>query len=157
MILHQNIPEEMYLSILERMPICCVDVVVTHLSRILLVLRKECGRWWLPGGRVCKNETLYEAAYRKVLEEVGIKTRIVKQFGVYEWVPAVNGKLQGKLYSNIDSGLHVITTGFLVTPVEDIDVQLDETSMDYKWVDAIESSWHPMLVDIISDSGAINA
>ncbi len=48
--LHKKIPSHEYLLILEKMPVPCVDVVVFHEGKFLVVFRKEGQRWWVPGG-----------------------------------------------------------------------------------------------------------
>lgn len=71
----QLIDRQFYLNILERMPILCVDLVIFHANKYLLVRRKHFpafGQLWFVGGRVFKNETLYDAAIRKAKEEAGL-------------------------------------------------------------------------------------
>lgn len=80
-----NIPEQMYKDILEIMPICCVDLVITYHNKYLLLKRvKEPakGEWWLPGGRIWKNEEIKCAALRKAREETGLDCEFVTQLGV---------------------------------------------------------------------------
>ena len=70
------ISRELYSQILEHMPIPAVDFVLVHNHQVLLALRKDepaKGQWWIPGGRVLKNETLETAVKRKALQEVGVE------------------------------------------------------------------------------------
>ena len=74
----KRIPGELYGSIVEHMPIVCVDIVlvsrVKGVMSCLLVLRDTepaKGLWWLPGGRIWKGETFFAAAARKAFEETG--------------------------------------------------------------------------------------
>ena len=68
--------------------ILAVSALVTDATgRILLVRRSkppEAGRWTLPGGRVEPGERLDEAAGREVLEETGLRVRVLSQAGVIE-------------------------------------------------------------------------
>ncbi len=69
--MNAKIPEEEYKKILENMPICCVNLVIAHNNKVLLIRRKnepEKNKWWIPGGRIYKNEKLKDAAIRKAKE-----------------------------------------------------------------------------------------
>lgn len=62
-------------------------MVADAAGRLLLVQRSnppEAGRWTLPGGRVEPGESLEDAAAREVLEETGLRVRIVSQAGMIE-------------------------------------------------------------------------
>jgi ADP-ribose pyrophosphatase YjhB (NUDIX family) len=68
--------------------VLAVSALVTDATgRILLVRRSnppEAGRWTLPGGRVEPGERLEDAAAREVLEETGLRVRVLSQAGVIE-------------------------------------------------------------------------
>ena len=69
---YNNIPQNIYNTIITNMPIACVDVVIFHNNSVLMVKRKDepaKGEWWIPGGRVVKGEMLKETAYRKAVED----------------------------------------------------------------------------------------
>lgn len=70
------IPEKIYKTIIQNMPICCVDVLVVNSGRFLLVQRKKDpakGSWWFAGGRLLFNESLKSGVKRKLKEELGIR------------------------------------------------------------------------------------
>ena len=72
-----KIPESLYKDIVKSVPIICIDLCIAcHENGIkngyLLVKRKQeplLGDLWVPGGRVFQNETLLDAAQRKLKEE----------------------------------------------------------------------------------------
>ena len=70
------IEKDLYSKIREVIPTLCVDMVVTNWrNEFLLIKRTQSpakGQWWLPGGRVFKNETLEQAVLRKAKEEIGV-------------------------------------------------------------------------------------
>ena len=73
--MHDNISSGVYSEIHRLMPIICVDCVVGHEGKILLVRRKRepvKDHWWFPGGRLIKNERLEQAVKRIVKCETGI-------------------------------------------------------------------------------------
>ncbi len=145
-----KIPLEDYKKILENMPICCVDLVIHHQGKVLLVYRKDepaKNQWWLPGGRILKHETLQQAALRKAKEETGFDIEIEKQIGTYEltFKEAPFG---------VKTGVHSICIDFLGRPKDkNFKIKLDQTSTDYKWMDSIEKDLHPYVKQLLKDSG----
>lgn len=74
----ENIPDNLYRQIHEKMPIVCVDTVVCHENKIFLVKRATCpakGEWWFPGGRLLRNEDLVSASLRITKSETGLIVR----------------------------------------------------------------------------------
>ena len=70
-----EIPSGLYSQFHEKMPIICVDIVVNADDKILLVKRAnepEKGRWWFPGGRLLRGESLRAAAGRITKTEIGV-------------------------------------------------------------------------------------
>jgi len=70
------IPRELYAQFHAAMPILCVDVLVIHAGKVLLLKRAiepEKGKWWLPGGRLLRGESLRSAVIRIVRDEAGLK------------------------------------------------------------------------------------
>ncbi|MBY0147450.1 NUDIX hydrolase [Neobacillus niacini] len=57
----------------------------------------EAGKWALPGGFVRPNETAFQAAERKLLEETGVDGLRIKHFGVYD---SPNRDKRGWIISN---------------------------------------------------------
>ncbi len=123
------IPHEDYRKIVDTMPILCMDCIVVHEGKYLLVKRKNKplkGEYWLPGGRVFKNETLEQAAIRKMKEEIGVDVKVIKLAGFHEF-----------LYEENELGLdsiHTLSAVFYVSPLS-LDIKLDEQSEDYIWAD----------------------
>lgn len=54
-----------------------VAVFVVHDERVLLHYHRKLGKWLPPGGHIEANELPDEAALREVLEETGIRARLV--------------------------------------------------------------------------------
>ena len=81
------IPTKLYRKIVELVPILCVDVILKHKGKYLLVKRVNeplKGLWWIVGGRAFKCEKIIDTAKRKVFEETGLKAKNFKVAGVYE-------------------------------------------------------------------------
>lgn len=82
------IPPDTYKTIIESLPILCVDVMITNENGEYLLVRRANeplkGEWWVPGGRVLKSEPLENAVKRKIKEELGIDVKVVGPVGYYE-------------------------------------------------------------------------
>jgi 8-oxo-dGTP pyrophosphatase MutT (NUDIX family) len=59
-----------------------VAVFVVHDRRVLLHYHRKLGKWLPPGGHIEDNELPDEAACREVLEETGIRVRLIGLRGV---------------------------------------------------------------------------
>lgn len=83
------IPHEDYKTILDNVPIVCVDLVIVQHGQVCLVKRKNdpaAGVYWFQGGRLNKNETFQQCGIRKAALELDIpehSIRIVKYLGTF--------------------------------------------------------------------------
>src|SRR5438105_4903952 len=59
-----------------------VAVFVVHGARVLLHYHRKLGKWLPPGGHIEDNELPDDAALREVLEETGIRARLVGPHGL---------------------------------------------------------------------------
>ncbi|KKL51105.1 hypothetical protein LCGC14_2298820 [marine sediment metagenome] len=136
------IPEERYNEIVQLLPICCVDIVISHDDKVLMIKREKSetygGSWWIPGGRIHKGESWHTAVKRKVFNETGLSVNILRKVQSYE-APKVEDK-------------HFITTLFVVSVMGDAKVELDRTSSDYKWVSSMDDSWDSLLQQMLRDA-----
>jgi colanic acid biosynthesis protein WcaH len=142
------IPEEDYKKILNTMPIPCVDLVVRWQGKLLMVYRDNKpakGQWWLPGGRVLKNEKLEHAALRKLKEETGLSGTIVKQVGAYDTM------FDDAPFEDVN-GVHSINTVYLID-VDGAEVKLDELHSKFQWFDHVDEQWHPVVKQVLNDCG----
>lgn len=127
------LPAEEYRRVLETVPILCVDgVIVNPEGQVLLVKRRNAplrDRWWVPGGRVLKGETLVEAFHRKMRQELGIEVRILEPIGYYEERHADDPR-------GGPDGVHAVSVVFRAEPLS-LDVRLDEQSADWGFFDRL--------------------
>jgi len=150
----QSIPVEEYKKIMELMPIFCVDIVLAHKGKVLLVKRKNepaKEEFWFIGGRVFKNEKMKDAAIRKVKEEVGLDAEIVRQVGAYEFMS------DKAVFPDIKTGIHSPVVLFLIKLLNDQEVKLDDASSEFKWINKIEPNLHPYVKQALEDSGVFNS
>lgn len=86
------LPDETFKSVIQHTPLISIDLIVRNeQGEILLGKRLNApakGYWFVPGGRVRKNETLDDAFVRLVKEELGIESGVTradaKFLGVFE-------------------------------------------------------------------------
>jgi len=86
------LPDETFKSVIQSTPLISIDLIVRNeQGEVLLGKRVNApakGYWFVPGGRVRKNETLDDAFVRLVKEELGIESGITradaKFLGVFE-------------------------------------------------------------------------
>ncbi len=127
------IPEETYRSIVDTMPILCVDAIIRNdRQEVLLVKRTNeplKDEWWVPGGRVYKGESLENAIKRKIKEELGIDIKIKGAVGYYEDQFEKNPL-------NLESGLHTLGIVFEAEP-QSLNIKLDGQSGGWKFFDKI--------------------
>lgn len=144
------IPEPLYRQMLEYLPIACVDVAIVAEGSILLLKRTTPPaehQWWLPGGRVNKNETLAATAIRKVQAEVGIDCQIkgIIHTGETFFPQDCNGVSR-----------HTINICFLAHSLEpEIYPRLDQHHQAYQWVQSVPSGVHPYITDCLKAAGLI--
>ena len=140
-----KLPKKEYAHIVKHMPICCVDLVIQHKEKVLLIKRKDepaKGEWSIIGGRVLKNETVEDAAKRKAKEEVGLDIKVIKKIGIYETFYKK---------SAFNCSTHTINIGFLVR-AKNTAVKLDPTSEGFKWIIKSENNMHKYAKQLIKDS-----
>ena len=76
-------------------------------GRYLLVRRSaqpEQGRWTLPGGRVESGERMEDAVVREVLEETGLRVRVVSEAGTVERATPDGGVFEIHCYDTAYQG-----------------------------------------------------
>jgi colanic acid biosynthesis protein WcaH len=125
----KHIPQKVYKKIIELVPILCVDLIIRNNGKILLVKRKNkplIGKYWIPGGRVLKNELLIDAVKRKCKNECGLICKEAKEIGTYDYI----GK--DAPFSGIKSGIHTLSVVFEIKKFTG-EVNIDNNHLEYLW------------------------
>lgn len=127
------LPEKDYKKVLDTMPVVCVDgLIINSQNQYLLVKRNNeplKGEFWLPGGRLHKNELLETSIKRKIFEELGTEVSIVKFLGYFEeFFDVTEQKTKG--------GFHAISFVFLLKLLSD-KISLDNQASEWRWFDEL--------------------
>ena len=110
-----------YHKIIEVLPILCVDGFIFNNNQVLLLKRNNepaIGEWWVPGGRVLKNELLSESIKRKIKEEINLDVIHSKQIGITE---------------TIFEKKHTVNICFFLE-CENYNIEINKDHSEYKWV-----------------------
>jgi len=129
-----------YKEITSVLPIACLDLLVIHDGRLLLMLRNnEPGRglWFTPGGRILRGESLEEAVTRVLRKETGLEATRVEQKGTM---------------THIWPEIHTVTTLYRVD-VASGDVEMNDEHSDYKWIAGNTEDLHPFVTEMMERSG----
>jgi len=114
------IDDPLYNKIIDVLPILCVDGFIVDDNKILLLKRNNypaINEWWVPGGRVIKNELLCDSIIRKVKEETGLDVEILNQIGITETVFETKHTVNVCFSLKIKSG----------------DITINSEHSEYKW------------------------
>lgn len=146
---YARVSEELYLKFLAQMPLACVDAVIVQEGCALLVKRAlppAEGKWWLPGGRVLKGETLKQTAWRKAKEEVSLDC----------WVGPVVHTAE-TVFPDGPNGVpvHSVNTAFLLIPKRVSAVYMNATIEDFWWFNPVEDKQvlHPYVRECLRKAG----
>jgi len=103
-----------------------VGAVILHDDKVLLVRRGKSpsfGKWSLPGGLVELGETTREAIAREIVEECGIKIRVVDVAGVIDRIVTDDaGRVR----------YHYVLVDYLAYP-ESTDVEAGSDAAEAQW------------------------
>lgn len=128
------LPFDQFLEVVERAPLVSIDLIISNAEdEVLLGLRRNqpaAGFWFVPGGRILKNETLDAAFLRLTQAELGVAIpRSAAQLqDVYEHFYSTNaGQVDG-------FGTHYVVLAYrLKLNSTDLHLPLGEQHQSYRW------------------------
>lgn len=130
-------------QLIKNSPLISIDIIIENNSnQYLLGLRKNAparGQYFVPGGRIFKNENFESAVKRISRSELGfeIKMSDLKLLGVFEQF------YQENYYDNLEFGTHYISMPYVYLPKVNTDFQLDpqhEKFVFWKYDDILKNS-----------------
>ena len=125
--------DEHILEIIEATPLVSIDLIIRNPSeKVLLgkrINRPAKGYWFVPGGRMIKNETIVHALKRISKIEMGqdLSTEAHSLLGAYDHIYEDN-------FLNVDGiNTHYVVLAFSILLQQEIDVNPDEQHSDLQW------------------------
>ncbi|TKX69184.1 NUDIX domain-containing protein [Halorubrum sp. GN11GM_10-3_MGM] len=137
-------------TIVKHVPIVSVDLVVFHEDAVLLAKRENepaKGQWFVPGGRVLKNETREEAVHRVAKQELGVAVDIIESIGAYEHIYETADV-------DVENGKHYLANGYVVRPREN-NFDLDSQHSAAKFFESPPNELHEFIAAYFSDAEAL--
>ncbi len=127
-----------YEFIKKSVPVVCVDLLILEDDKVLLLKRRNAparGQWWFPGGRVFKNETIFDAAKRKGMEEAGLSLEAQEIVSIEESIFDLK---------NDEVDVHTINIVVRMKSMNaDFGIKIDENHSDFRWFGIINVHLHP--------------
>jgi len=124
-----------FLEVVERTPLVSIDLIVRRNDGGVLLGKRTNepakGCWFVPGGRVCKNETI-EAAFRRISrDELGKAFTMADAhfLGVFEHLYSTN------FAEKPDVGTHYVVLAYQLTPKELSDKLPLDQHAEFQWFD----------------------
>jgi colanic acid biosynthesis protein WcaH len=144
------IDQKTYKKIYSLVPIPCIDILITHHNKFLLgkrVQKPAQKQWFVPGGRIFKNETLTQAARRKVKEELGINIRVSD-------LKFLNAQQTIFKDSALGGPIHTVNIVFLLPLKLKPKINFDRKyHSKMKWFSEIDKNWHPYVKTVLETAG----
>lgn len=129
-----QLPFAEFMQVVEHAPLVSIDLIIENpTGEALLGFRRNepaAGFWFVPGGRVLKNEPLNDAFRRLTLLEIGValERNEGEWLGVYEHFYTTNaGRLAG-------FGTHYVVLAYkLRLSAEQMQLPIGEQHTQYRW------------------------
>ena len=96
-----------------------VATFVVHRGRVLLLYHPKLGMWLPPGGHIEPGELPDEAAVREVLEETGVRVRLIGERGLEVSYPRQLVRPAGIQLEDIAPGHQHIDLVYFAVPLDD--------------------------------------
>lgn len=144
------IPVDEWASIVRNVPIPSVDLVVIHNNGIVLAKRTNepaKGEWFVPGGRILKNEAMEEAVHRIAEQELGVSVEIIENLGAFDHFYDV---------SDIDgTSKHYVAHGYVVK-TQEVELSTDDQHSELKVFNSIPPYFHNHIIAYLEAADTIS-
>jgi colanic acid biosynthesis protein WcaH len=134
MTVDDRLSDEVFAQLIRVAPLVAIDIVLRDSEdKVLLLLRRDepaKDYYFVPGGRILKNETLRSAFRRILKQEIGCESELeaAHLIGPFDHIYP-NNKFEQSGY-----GTHYVVVAYELPFDEAIKITLDATHGDYQWV-----------------------
>jgi len=124
-----------FLEIIDATPLVSIDIILRNSEGKILLGRRENkpaqGSWFVPGGRIRKNESLNDAMARISNTELGVGLELgtAKLIGAFDHIYEDNFTGQGNI------GTHYVALGYELKLLGDPEIKGDTQHKAMKWWD----------------------
>jgi colanic acid biosynthesis protein WcaH len=132
---------ELFGVVISSTPLIAIDLIVKSPGEQFLLgkrLNKPAqGFWFVPGGRIRKNETIEKAFFRICQEEIGLSFRFenARLLGVYEHFYSDNALA----YVSGDPSTHYVVLGYLLDLSSELTLSLsNDQHSEFQWWSRLE-------------------
>lgn len=136
--LTKQLEKEEFLTVIRLAPLVSIDLIIENEKRqILMALRRNPpaqGAWFVPGGRIFKNERFPDAFERITKAELGFGLRLDQAVfhGVFDHIYEDN-------FAGVPGiGTHYVTLGYRLKFAPDLEKLPETQHADYRWMDIPE-------------------
>jgi colanic acid biosynthesis protein WcaH len=136
---HRQLEKDEFLEIIDKTPLVSIDLVIRDSANRILLGRRvnepAKGKWFVPGGRIMKGESINDAFERITKAEIGIKhsRSEARLIGAYTHLYDTNVFLKDGIST------HYIALAFELQLADNIEVGEKAQHNEYKWF-AIEEA-----------------
>lgn len=126
-----KIDKESFLKVVESTPFVSIDLVIRNdQGQILLGFRRNRpaqNYWFVPGGRICKNEKVQDALQRIASNELGINAPPGRLLGVFDHIYDDN------FYGVAGIGTHYVVCAYECQLSSHMPITGDDQHAELKW------------------------
>lgn len=128
--------EDKFLSIIDATPLVSIDLVIrSERNRVLLgkrLNRPAKGFWFVPGGRIHKNELVKDALVRICKSELGVPLQPAHLIGVYDHIYHDN------FHDRAGINTHYVVLGYRGSLSESVRFETDDQHSELRWWEEAE-------------------
>ena len=138
-----SLPDSTFRDVVKNTPLVAIDLVITDPSGAILMGWRENepakGTWFVPGGRIRKDEKIADAFERIIRTETGLAKRLTdSRFGgVYEHLYSTNR------FADASFGTHYCVLAYLIPLSERPHITIDSQHSMVQWLTLSSAGIHP--------------